>query len=88
MENITIKKNHLQFEVKKENFNKKLKSELKELEGVKIFNAIILSDKIKISIHPNKFSNLTILKNEVSKKILEISLNNKQAKYCRKHLSN
>ena len=74
MENIKIKKkdNHLLIELKTELFNKNLKNDLKNLKSVKVFNAINVSKKVKISIFPFSQNSLDILKKDVVEKLNQI----------------
>ncbi|MBE9575083.1 hypothetical protein [Flavobacterium proteolyticum] len=69
--NITKRKNHISIELKKESFDVSLKTKIKHLNNVKIFNVIILSDKLKLSVHPYKHNDLDSLKIELEKKIMK-----------------
>jgi len=61
--------NHLKIEMKKEFFDSNLKSQIKTIKAVRVFNAIDLSDKIRISIFPIYNSNVESIEGEVIEKL-------------------
>ena len=70
--NISKVENHLLVEMSKDQFTKDLKKDLKRLKSVKVFNAVQLTDKVKISIFPIRRIGITVLEIEVTAKLVQI----------------
>lgn len=61
--------NHLNFVMDKNSYNTKFKKDIKNIKSVRVFNAIKLIDKIRISIFPFNNSDMENLEREVLNKL-------------------